>query len=76
MGTLARNGSTSVSSKPMLCDDTQPNLNISRLVIDRVHIDVKILIILALWYLSQTSTILFLFIECPTNIKIGSFMVF
>ena len=76
MGTLARNGSTSASSKPMLCDDTQPNLNISRLVIDRVHIVVKILIILALWYPSETNTILFLFIGCPTNIKIGSFMVF
>ena len=42
MGTLASNGSISASSEPMLCDNIKRNLNIKRLVINRVHTDIEI----------------------------------
>ena len=42
MSALARNGLIWTSSLPKLCDNILPDLNISRLVIDRSYTDVKI----------------------------------
>ena len=63
----------------MLCDNILPNLNITRLVIDKLYTDVKTtydtkMIHIMVSFSDYQNPILL--IEFPKNTKIGSFMVF